>query len=118
MRHKTQNETLRAWEGLAEACEANPKLSVLFQREIQLLTQITKETRGTLSRRDRLVSESREATRKCLEALAKGNELTMRLRSAVKGMLGPRDERLVHFGIKPLRKRKGEVRKAAGPTMA
>jgi hypothetical protein len=113
MRHNTQKETLGAWDGLVEACQANAKLRALFQREIQLLSQTTKEARAALIRRDRLVSESQETTKKCLEALAKGGELAMRIRSAVKGTLGPRDERLVHFGITPLRKRRGELRRTA-----
>jgi len=108
MRSTTQKETLGAWDGLIEACQANAKLRALYQREIQLLGQATKEARATLLRRDRLVKESQETTKKGLEALARGGELAMRIRSAVKGTLGPRDERLIHFGIKPLRKRKGE----------
>jgi hypothetical protein len=114
MPRKTQNETLGTWEGLVEACQANPKLRALFQREIQLLGQATKEARAALIRRDRLVSESQETTRKCLDVLARGGEMAIRIRSAVKGILGPRDERLIHFGIKPLKKRKGEVRRTMG----
>jgi len=109
MRSKTQAETLGTWDGLVEACQANPRLHALFQREIQLLSQAAKEARSAMARRDRLVSDSRETTRKCREAFSKGGELAMRIRSAVKGTLGPRDERLVHFGIKPLRKKAGKA---------
>ena len=45
------------------------------------------------------------------EVVRRGKETTMRLRSVAKGKIGPKSERLVHFGIAPLRKR---TRKTAG----
>ncbi|HKH48266.1 MAG TPA: hypothetical protein VKM72_26705 [Thermoanaerobaculia bacterium] len=60
-------------------------------------------------RRDGLVAASQEATRQLNEALGAGQEAASALRSYIKSVLGYRNEKLVRYGIKPVRKRRRAV---------
>jgi hypothetical protein len=100
---KSQNESVRRWERLSEAGQVNPKLRALFHRELALLKQSAHEVRALQIKRSRLAAEQQALTQECATALAKGNELSIRMRLAVKATLGPKDERLTQFGIKPRR---------------
>jgi hypothetical protein len=109
----SQNESIQLWERLAEAGQANPKLRALFHRELALLKQSAHEVRALQIKRSRLVAERQILTQECAAALAKGRDLSSRIRLAVKATLGPKDERLTQFGIKPIRRQGG--RKAPTP---
>jgi hypothetical protein len=56
-------------------------------------------------RREKLVAAAREATKQLNENLAAANDAAIALRSYIKGVLGFRNPRLTHYGIKPRRKR-------------
>jgi hypothetical protein len=56
-------------------------------------------------RRDSLLAAARELTKQVNRALAEGAAVAIRLRSTIKGSLGIHTEELVHYGIKPIRKR-------------
>lgn len=58
------------------------------------------------STRDGLRAATQKATRRLNEALTASEEAGMRLRSYVRGMLGPRNEQLTCFGVAPLKKRR------------
>jgi len=60
---------------LSEAGQANPRLGVLFHRELALLKQSAHEVRSLLIKRSRLAAEQQITTRECAAALAKGNDL-------------------------------------------
>jgi hypothetical protein len=96
----SQDESVRLWERLSEAGQVNPKLRALFHRELALLKQSAHEVRALLIKRSRLVAEQQILTQECAAAFAKGNDLSIRMRLAVKATLGPKDERLTQFGIK------------------
>lgn len=103
MLKKTRDESVRLWERISEAGQANPKLRALFHRELALLKQSAHEVRSLQIKRSRLTAEQQIMTQECAAMLAKGNDLCSRMRLAVKATLGPKDERLTQFGIKPLR---------------
>ncbi len=63
--------------------------------------------------RDSLVLQAREATRRLRRALAAGEDTTFRMRSFVKGVFGPRSEKLGRYGIK-VRKLRRPPRRPAG----
>ncbi len=48
---------------------------------------------------------SQQSTRQVNEALAHGREVVLRMRSFLKGRLGPHNEELLRFGVAPIRKR-------------
>jgi hypothetical protein len=100
---KSRDESVRLWERLSEAGQANPRLRALFHRELALLKQSAHEVRALLIKRSRVAAEQQILTQECAAALTKGNDLCIRMRLAVKATLGPKDERLTQFGIKPRR---------------
>jgi len=99
----SQDESVRLWERLSEAGQVNPKLRAHFHRELALLKQSAHEVRALQIKRSRLMAEQQLLTQECAAAFAKGNDLSIRIRLAVKATLGPKDERLTQFGIKPRR---------------
>jgi len=71
------------------------------------------------STRDSLRAETQKATSRLNEKLTVGEEAARRLRSYVRGMLGPRNQQLTCFGVAPLKKRRlprpDEMDTIAGP---
>lgn len=56
-------------------------------------------------RRDGLLAAAREATRQMHQASQACAEAVIRLRCFVRGTLGPRNEKLLRYGVKPIRVR-------------
>lgn len=56
--------------------------------------------------RDTLVAQTREASRRLRQALAEGKEAASRMRHYVKGVFGPRSEKLDRYGVKPRKLRR------------
>jgi hypothetical protein len=54
-----------------------------------------------------------QETKNLQELIAKGRDAALQLRSAVKAHFGPRSERLLQFGMTPIRKRKGSASKSS-----
>jgi hypothetical protein len=57
------------------------------------------------ARQDSFQASRQEATQDLNTLLDKGRDEAIRLRGILRAELGPRSERLVHFGVAPLRKR-------------
>jgi len=57
------------------------------------------------ARQDSLQASRQEVTQDLNTLLDKGKDEAIRLRGVLRAELGPRSERLVHFGVAPLRKR-------------
>ena len=103
MPRKSKNESVRLWERLSEAGQVNPEVRAHYHRELALLKQSAHEVRALLIKRSRLAAEQQLLTQEYAAAFAKGNDLSIRMRLAVKATFGPQDERLTQFGIKPRR---------------
>jgi hypothetical protein len=58
-------------------------------------------------------ARKQEATQQLGDVVAQGKEVAIRLRSLVRGRMGHQDERLVAFGVRPVRKRKGRRKATA-----
>ena len=104
-------DIVRDWTGLLEATQRNPDVQPSVEVERQSLTQALTEVQALKARQEELTALRQEITQQIAEVVRRGKETTMRLRSVAKGKIGPKSERLVHFGIAPLRKR---TRKTAG----
>lgn len=111
MLKKSRDKALHLWERLAEAGQASPRLRALYHRELALLKQSAHEVRSLQIKRAHLVAEQQMLTQECAAVFAKGADLSIRLRLAVKATFGLKDERLTQFGIKPRR----AVKKAPTP---
>ena len=93
------------WVGVLDAAEKNPDLQPLIETERQSLTQLLAEVQSLKGRQVELTALRQEVTQQLRAALARGKELVIRIRSVVRGKVGPRNERLVHWRVAPLRRR-------------
>jgi hypothetical protein len=73
--------------------------------ERQSVAQLLAEVRFLKARQDELTALRQQVTQQLKSAVARGKEAAMQLRAAAKAKFGPRNERLVHFKVAPLRRR-------------
>lgn len=97
------------WRGLIEAILRNPELLKLVDVEVQTLTQTLGEVETLKARQDELKGLRQETTQQLSQAVARGKLTAIQIRSVVRGKVGPRNERLVHFNVAPIRSRKRVV---------
>jgi hypothetical protein len=64
--------------------------------------------------RDALRAQTQKATQRLHRALAEGEEAASRMRHFVKGVFGPRSEKLVRYGAKPQKLRRPPRRPGEG----
>jgi hypothetical protein len=98
-------DILADWDGLLEAIQRNPELQPSVETERQALVQSIAEVQGLKARQEELIALRQEVTQQLNGAVARGKETAIRVRSVVRGKIGPKSERLVHFRVAPLRKR-------------
>ena len=91
--------------GLIEAAERSPDIRASIETELQALSQSYTKIRTLKARQEELSALRQEVTQQLQAALAEGKENAVIFRSLVRGKLGPRNERLVHYKVAPLRKR-------------
>src|SRR3954466_4582489 len=103
-------DVLTDWEELLEAVRRSPDLLPDIEEDIALLARLLAQTRALKARQNELAALRQEATQRLNEEMGRGKETAIRMRSVIRGTLGPRNERLVQFGIAPLRKRRRTVR--------
>lgn len=114
----SQADIAQDWTGLLDAADKNPELRQAVEAEYQTLKQWLTDLQTLKARQLDLGAQRQEATQKIKEAIAGGRETAMRIRALAKGKLGPRNERLVHFSVVPLRRRskKQQAPKPEGAT--
>lgn len=103
-------DIIRDWELLLDASERSPEVQKGIEDERQGLTQVLAEVRALKARQDELTALRQQVTQQLKDAVARGKEAAIQLRAVAKAKFGPRNERLVHFKVAPLRRR---VRKRA-----
>jgi polyribonucleotide nucleotidyltransferase len=91
--------------GLLEAAERSPDIRASIETELQALSQSYTKIRTLKARQEELSALRQEVTQQLQAALAEGKENAVIFRSLVRSKLGPRNERLVHYKVAPLRKR-------------
>ena len=106
-------DVMADWEELLEAVKSNPDLQPLVDAERQSLGQSLAEAQGFKARQNELQGLRQEVTQKLKEAVAKGRDTVTAIRSVLRGKVGPKSERLVHFKIAPLRKRPRKAKETA-----
>ena len=102
---KSQADIMNDIQGLLEATERTPEVRALVEAEREALAQSMTLITSLKARQEELTALRQEVTQKLGAALVEGKERTMIFRSVVRGKLGIRNERLVHFKVAPLRKR-------------
>lgn len=94
------------WEELLEAGQRTPpELQQIFEPERLALVESLAEVQALKARQLELTALRQEATQQLRAAQAKGKEVAIQIRSILRGKIGPRSERLVHFRVSPLRLR-------------
>jgi hypothetical protein len=102
---KSQADIITDLTGLLDAAERSPELRALIEAERLAVADSLRLITSLKARQEELTALRQEVTQKLGIALAEGKERAMIFRSVVRGKVGPRSERLVHFKVAPLRKR-------------
>jgi hypothetical protein len=112
----SQADVMTDWEALLDAVQKNPDLQPSVETERQSLAQSLVDVQGLKGRQNELRGLRQEITQQLAAAIQKGKDLAITVRSVVRGKVGPRNERLVHFDIAPIRspRRKKKEKEPAG----
>src|SRR5436305_6278023 len=102
----SQADVVTDWEGLLDAVQKNPDLQPSVETERQSLAQTLVEVQGLKARQSELRGLRQEVTQQLMAAIKKGKDFAITVRSVLRGKVGPRNERLVHFDIAPIRSTK------------
>ena len=92
-------------EQLLAAAEVNQGLVPSFEKHRTPVVQTLAEVRALKTLQKTLTADKQKATKDLQVAVRHLKELTIFLRSAIRGDIGPRTEKLVEFGIAPMRGR-------------
>src|SRR4051812_36076017 len=103
-------DVLTDWEELLEAVRRSPDLLPDVEEDIALLEGLLAQARALKARQNELAALRQEVTQRLNAEMGRGKETAIGMRSTIRGKIGPRNERLVQFGIAPLRKRRRPVR--------
>ncbi len=101
----TYTDVVFDWERLLAAVEEHAASLPDIEAERTALVQALQEAREMKAEQESFTASRQQATQDLQMTLDRGREMAMRLRGAVKFKIGPRNERLVQFGIAPLRRR-------------
>ena len=101
----SQADVMADWEDLLQAVQSDAEVQPSVATESQSLAQSLAQLQGLKARQNELRGLRQEVTQQLKAAVDQGNEMAIKVRSVVKGKIGPKNERLVHFKISPLRKR-------------
>ena len=101
----SQPVLIRNTEALLEAADRTPEVQPAIEAERQAVVQAMAEVKTLKARQEELSAQKQEVTQKLKAAIERLEDVSMIFRAVVKGALGPRNERLVHFKMAPLRRR-------------
>ena len=109
-RPTSQADVMADWEELLDAVAKNPDVQPSVEPERQSLAQLLTEMQDLKARQNELRGLSQQNTQRLAAVMVQGTEAALKVRSVVKGKVGPKSELLVHFKITPLRKRKRKAK--------
>jgi hypothetical protein len=109
MKSNSQDNQIQDWRDLLRAAQESECEMRGVEPFVEALEESSDEAMSLRCRRDALLVSAEELTAEMNAAFAMTHDAAMALRSYVKGVLGLRSERLVRFGIKPLRRRRGRA---------
>jgi len=73
--------------------------------ERQTLAQLLGDVQELKARQEELKALRQEVTQQLLDAIVRGKEVAIQIRSVLRGKVGAYSERLVHYNIAPIRRR-------------
>jgi hypothetical protein len=98
------------WSGLLTAVQEDADVLPNVEPHRQAMEQALKDVQEAKARQEMHTASKQQATQDLKAKVANGKEKAIRLRGAVRADIGPRSERLVHYRIAPLRKRRGKAK--------
>lgn len=102
MARDTHGSTVQGWKRLIDAL-ADKEMEELLQEHRETLLAMYQEALALAAKRDAHRAAKQEASRALAETLERGRRLKTMMRLLIKQQYGLESERLVEFGIRPLR---------------
>jgi len=91
-------------EQILTSTAANPDLQPIVEKHRPQIEEALKEIKVLKTLQKTLTADKQRVTQNLQTALRRLKELVIFLRAAIRGDIGPRSEKLVEYGIAPLRK--------------
>ncbi len=101
----SQDEQVQDWSGLLKTARESEADLEGVGPLIAALEESHDQAVDLRSRRNALAASAQELTPQMEDAFTAGRDAAVCLRSYIRGKVGPRSEKLLRYGIKPLRKR-------------
>lgn len=102
---KTYGDVLASWEAMHTAMAANAEEFPHLQDRMERLAGYLERARDFVVRHEKVAAERRTVSRELRELIREGEKLTTFLRTGLKEHYGNRNEKLIEFGVEPLRRR-------------
>jgi hypothetical protein len=102
-------------EQILTSTSANPGLQPIVEKHRPQIEENLEEIKDLKALQKTLTADKQKATQDLQAALKRLKERLIFLRAAIRGDIGPRTEKLVEYGIAPLRKRRGKAKPAGEP---
>jgi hypothetical protein len=103
--NKAQADFVTDWEATLTNCRNRAAELPDLSAYIAPLETLLAEAKVLTARQKSLRGVKQQENLDLNEVLTKGREAAIRLRAALKAHYGPKSERLIEFGMRPLRKR-------------
>ena len=109
-------DIIKDWEALELAMQDNAASlpADMESRRVAFVAQVAK-VKELKARQDSLTAARQETTQQLNKMILEGVEMARGLRAQAKASLGAKNERLVQFGVAPLRKKAPRKLKAKAP---
>lgn len=98
-------DIITSLQRLLEAIDRTPELQTGIEAERQALESSLAEVQNLKVRQDELTALKQETTQQLVDAVGRAKDTAIRVRSIVRGKIGPHNERLVQFNVAPIRRR-------------
>jgi len=98
-------DVARDWKGLLDSTEKSPDVLPSVETERLSLSQTLELFETLKAQQEQLTALRQATTQQIREVIARGKDLAIQIRSVLRGKVGHRSERLVHYKIAPTRRR-------------
>ena len=102
-------------EQILTSTSANPDLKPIVEKHRPPIEESLEEIKNLKALQKTLTADKQKATQDLQASLKRLKERLIFLRAAIRGDIGPRTEKLVEYGIAPLRQRGRRAKPAAEP---
>ena len=100
-----QADVAQDWKGLLDSTEKSPDVLPSVETERQALSLTLDQFHALKAQQEQLTALRQATTQQLGEVIVRGKDLAIQIRSVLRGKVGPRSERLVHYKIAPIRRR-------------